>query len=166
MFLISVDPKKQQVLGWTGSRKKLMTSQEEGLTSHTENWPGVNPESATTTTLHHLHMRRHDAAVLEPASYCMSASDPVHKYIAVRTVKTPEIMSGSQLGAVLQLQFFWLQQQPTQEAAPHPLRLSQDKHWKSRLVWSQRKTCKDEELFFTFGMTGTSSEGILSNCSH
>lgn len=51
-------------------------------------------------------MQRHDAATLEPILYCMSASDPVHKYIAVRTVKTPETMFGSQLRAVLQLQLF------------------------------------------------------------
>lgn len=134
--------------------------------SHTENWPGVNPNQQRKQ--HFIICIREDTMlhVLEPTSYCTSASDPVHKYIAVRTAKPPRdhVWLSAESGAATSV---LLTTATTHPGSPPPSpRLSPDKHWKSRLVWSQRKTCKDEELFFTFGITGTSSEGILSNCSH
>lgn len=132
MFLISVDQKKQQVLGWTGSHKKLMTSQEEGPTywsrNHTQKTGQVlKPYPATTTILHHLHTQRHDAAVLEPVSYCMSASDPVHKYIAVRTVKAPwdHVWLSAESGAATSVLLTTATTHPG--SRPPPPRLSLDK---------------------------------------
>lgn len=93
MFLTSVDQKKQQVLGWMGSQEKLMTSQEEGLTSWSRNHTQKTGQVLTLTSNHNNASSSAYAKTRcchsRAASYCMSASDPVHKYIAVRTVKTP-----------------------------------------------------------------------------
>lgn len=144
MFLISVDLKKQQVLGWTGSREKLMTSQEEGLMSHTENWPGVNPNQQRQQ--HFIICKREDTMLLfsstPPTAWV--ASDPVHKYIAVRTVKTPwdHVWLSAESGAATSVLLT--------TATTHP----------------GRPPPPQRELFFTFGTTGMSSEWILSKCSH
>lgn len=125
--------------------------------THTHNWPGINQQQQQ----HFIIICIRKGTMLPFSS--MSASDPVHKYIAVRMVKTPlrSCLALSWERCCNFSSFDYSNNPPRKPPPTPPPRLSQDKHWKSRLVWSQRKTCKNEELFFTFGITGTSSEGIF-----